>query len=288
MAVQLTGIEHSAERTVNRNSKLKIGENTRSGDNFYYNPVPYDLMFEVQIASRFMVDVIQILEQILPYFQPENYINLSLPILNIDKKNPNQGTGTQPLDIKVIYEGNTPEITVDIPEADYKIILWSLNFRVQGYLFRPMFKIPLIHNINLHWFRSESDLLDHLEDFETDEVIEVEINTIINELEDGDLEALENVDYVFIKKDNREYKNIPYELSETGVDGYDRNDKDISNSLVYYNGEYWEFMGNVFDTNVKTGQKLYTKMVMPIEGDIPESIKARMEEIEELRKMEIS
>jgi hypothetical protein len=123
IAIMMTGIEYSVDRSVNRNSKLSIGDQTRDGDNYYYNPVPYDLSFDVQIASKYMVDVIQLIEQILPYFQPESYIDLSIPILNIDKKYPYQGEGTEPLNIKVIYEGNSKEETIDIPEADYRVIL---------------------------------------------------------------------------------------------------------------------------------------------------------------------
>lgn len=290
MAINMTGIEYSTDRSVNRNSKINIGETTRNGDNFYYNPVPYDFEFEVQIASKYMVDVIQLIEQILPYFQPESYVNLSLPILNIDKKNVDEGTGTEPLNIKVIYEGNSLEQTIDIPEADYRIIIWTLNFRVQGYLFKPKFTVPLVNSISFHWVFSEDELYDHLEDFKPEEVMSVTINNIINKLEDDALDIFEDetTKYVYIKDDIRENKTLPYELSEQGVTGYERSDRDLSNSLIYWNGDYWEWMGNVFNKNVQEGQVIYTKMITPIEGDIPEDIKTKMEELEDLRKLEIT
>lgn len=289
IAINMTGMEYSTDRAVNRNSKISIGENTRDGDNFFYNPVPYDLTFDVQIASKYMVDVIQLIEQILPYFQPESYVNLSLPILNIDKKHPYEGKGTEPLNIKVIYEGNSKEETIDIPEADYRIILWTLNFRVQGYLFKPKFTVPLIHNINLHWLTSEKELYGHLEDFKPEEVMEIVINNIIRDLRDEDLKGLEGEDsvYVYINNDERENKVIPYELSNQGKTGYERLERDISNSLLYWNGDYWEWLGRVFNENVKEGDKLYTRMISPIEGDIPEDVKEKMKELEDLRKMEI-
>lgn len=288
MAIKMTGLEHSTERMGNRDAKIVIGENTRSGDNFYTNPVPYDFTFEVEIASKYMVDVVQLIEQILPYFQPESYINLSIPILNIDKKEPQEGKGTRPLDLKVIYEGNAKDATVEIPEADYRIILWTLNFRVQGYLFKPKYTIPLIHKINIHWRVGKEEMQRHLDDFKPEEVMSVTINNIIRHLEDNGLSSYEeDGTYVYIKEDNRKDKTVPYELSEQGITGYKRDIRNLSGTLVFYNGTYWEWMGNVFNTEVQEGDVLYTQMISPIEGDIPESVKESMKEIEDLRKMEI-
>jgi hypothetical protein len=47
-------------------------------------------------------------------------------------------------------------------------------------------------------------------------------------------------------------------------------------------------MGNVFNKSIEEGDTLYTKMICPIEGDIPEDIKMKMKELEDLRKLEIS
>jgi hypothetical protein len=64
--------------------------------------------------------------------------------------------------------------------------------------------------------------------------MEIVINNIIKELRDGELDIYENGNkYIYIKEDVREDKTIPYELSNHGITGYERGERDLSNSLIY-------------------------------------------------------
>lgn len=56
--------------------KSTVGENSRPVN--MYMPVPYNLPFELSIATKYNDDMFQIIEQILPYFRPEFNITVNL------------------------------------------------------------------------------------------------------------------------------------------------------------------------------------------------------------------
>lgn len=149
MAVNLESIQFAQDRVVNKNKKISVTR-TGSGSSSFLNPTPFDFIFTLQIASQYMVDVTQIIEQVLPFFSPEAYIRLTIPELGIEDQDDvanSQEHGTHPIDIRVVFEDATPDSPVDIGEEEYRTILWTLNFRVQGYMFSPVQNTELVHKV---------------------------------------------------------------------------------------------------------------------------------------------
>jgi len=142
MACNLVDVEPAQNRKVN--TKYRARTRTQENNNIerFFNPVPYDYSFEVKIAAEYMVDITQIMERILPFFDNYIFIRLTIPELDIIPDDIQEGA--HPLDLKVIYEGSSKEETLDFDEADYRIIMWTLNFKVEGYLFKPKFDYPII------------------------------------------------------------------------------------------------------------------------------------------------
>ena len=146
MAVHLTGLDFAQERITNITKYVETPISRIDEDNInrYLNPTPYDFTFELNIASEYMIDVMQIIEQILPYFNPTRFIRITIPELGIT----HEDGGAYPLDLKVTYEGATQDSPITIDTADYRTILWTLNFKVEGYLFRPVEDIEIIKKIH--------------------------------------------------------------------------------------------------------------------------------------------
>jgi hypothetical protein len=94
-----------------------------------------------------MVDITQIIEQVLPFFTPELYIRLSIPELKIEGLAEDGEPGSDKLDLKVIYEGSTTDIPLELDEVGFRMLKWTLNFKVQGYLFSPIFNAKAVHNV---------------------------------------------------------------------------------------------------------------------------------------------
>ncbi len=144
MCCNLLNCQPAQERTVN--SKYRARTRTQKDDNIerFFHPVPYDYTFEVKIAAEYMVDITQIMETVLPYFDNFLYIRLTIPELDIIPGDISDGA--YPLDLKVQYDGNSKEETLTFDEGDYRTIIWTMSFRVEGYLFKPKWDYPIIKN----------------------------------------------------------------------------------------------------------------------------------------------
>lgn len=133
MAVNLVGIENAVgERGKNKSIKIPISRETH-----ILQPSPYNFEFELFIGSLYVSEIEQILEQILPFFTPYVVIRLNLPEIN------------NYFDVTVIFNSATAEDTVEIPEEDYRLVNWTLNFTAKGSLLRPIQDSSLIEEIYL-------------------------------------------------------------------------------------------------------------------------------------------
>ena len=78
MAFDITGYSYDASRKLNKNQKR--GVVTTNADttklNTQYSPVPYDVSFQLGVFTSNSDDGLQIVEQILPYFQPDYTVTM--------------------------------------------------------------------------------------------------------------------------------------------------------------------------------------------------------------------
>lgn len=92
-----------------------------------YLPVPYNMQFELSIMSKLNDDALQIVEQILPYFQPAYTMTVDL-VDTINEKR----------DIPVVLENITMQ---DDYEGDFttrRVLIYTLRFTVKTYIFGPV------------------------------------------------------------------------------------------------------------------------------------------------------
>jgi len=78
MAFDITGYAYDPTRKLNKNQRL--GVVTTNADttklNAQYSPVPYDVNIELNVFTANSDDGLQIIEQILPYFQPDYTVTM--------------------------------------------------------------------------------------------------------------------------------------------------------------------------------------------------------------------
>ncbi|AUR86088.1 tail sheath stabilizer [Vibrio phage 1.081.O._10N.286.52.C2] len=120
----------STRKTNITNRKLSrdvTGDRPKS--NTQFNPVPYDFEFEVSLYTRHQDDAFQIIEQILPYFQPQ--FNVMIKELNESEVVVDQR------DIPIILESAVPETTFEGGAGEMRHIEWTLNMRMKGWLYPP-------------------------------------------------------------------------------------------------------------------------------------------------------
>lgn len=92
-----------------------------------YLPVPYTLNLELSIFTKLEEDMFQIVEQILPYFQPSYVVSITV----VDEINEKRDIPFTLDNITMTdnYEGNFDE---------RRALIWTLKFSAQIYLFVPI------------------------------------------------------------------------------------------------------------------------------------------------------
>ena len=128
MSFEMTSIDYDPTRKASAIQTFKAPDTNDSGAlKRIYMPVPYNIGFELNILAKVQDDVLQIVEQILPYFQPS--FNLTVNLL------PQVG---EKRDIPIVL--NRVGFRDDY-EGDYtkrRLITYTLNFTAKTYLFNEI------------------------------------------------------------------------------------------------------------------------------------------------------
>ena len=127
MSFEFTGLTYDPTR---KSTQMQtIINQTPDGENIKrnYMPVPYNMSLQLAIYTKLNDDMLQIVEQILPYFQP--YYNLSINYLGDLKEKRDIAIQLDSISMEDNYEGN-----FDTRRALY----YTLNFTAKVYLFGPI------------------------------------------------------------------------------------------------------------------------------------------------------
>lgn len=127
MGFEMVGLNYAANRKLP--STIKHSHINRSDNNVLttqHIPVPYDIQFTLSIFVKNADDGTQILEQILPYFQPEwtNSVNLM----------PDMGLV---YDVPCVLNDVSLEDTYEGSFDTRRALIWNLNFTMKGLIFGP-------------------------------------------------------------------------------------------------------------------------------------------------------
>ena len=133
---EMTGFTYDPSRKQNTN--IRNFSKTTSGMVGQYNPVPYNFDFNLYLYVRNIEDASQVIEHVLSYFTPDYTVKINMiPEMGIIKEVPIVLNSTNQ-DIK--YEGGR--------DSDTRMIIWTLNFTVKGFIFGPVSQTNVItHSI---------------------------------------------------------------------------------------------------------------------------------------------
>ena len=120
---------------------------TKNGTNAkkVYMPVPYNVGFELSVMAKLSDDALQILEQIVPYFQPSFNITVNL-ISSIGEKK----------DIPIVLESINYSDQYEVGFDSRRILIYTLSFTAKTYLFGPVADNPagLINKVDVDYYAS--------------------------------------------------------------------------------------------------------------------------------------
>lgn len=144
--VELTSLSYDSDRATGVNELRQFYDPIllSAADDFWSDvqPTPYNFNFTVQIKTESISDFSQIIENILPGFNPSLQLRVKeFNFLNIERN------------LKVIHSGDVPlDYPQEMGEEDHRYINSNLNFTVHGYLYRPVSKDYIIKFIHTNYF----------------------------------------------------------------------------------------------------------------------------------------
>ena len=110
------------------------GETLKSG----YMPVPYNVNFELYVLAKNSDDALQIVEQILPFFQPEYTVTLrEVPELEIIR------------DVPIVLNSISYEDDYEGDFASRRSIIYTLSFTAKYYLYGPVTSTNVIRSVQV-------------------------------------------------------------------------------------------------------------------------------------------
>ena len=117
--------------------------NTSTKNKSLFMPVPYNISFELAIISKNQDDGLQILEQILPVFQP--HYNLSIKLV------PSMG---ETKDVPIVLQNIDYEDSYEGDFATRRAIIYTLQFTAKTFLYGPVTESKIIKKANVDYYTS--------------------------------------------------------------------------------------------------------------------------------------
>ena len=141
MSFEMTNLNYDPSRKASITQTFKSG-NTDNVKKVFM-PVPYNVGFMLSIATKLNDDMLQITEQILPYFQPGLNITLNL-ISSINEKR----------DIPIILESINMSDDYEGSFDNRRAMITTMQFSAKVYLFGAVADNPdgLIKKVNVDYF----------------------------------------------------------------------------------------------------------------------------------------
>ena len=126
MSFEMIGIQYDPTRKTGITQTFKAcddGGNVKK----VYMPVPYNITFELNIFSKLNDDALQIIEQILPFFQPS--FNLTIDLVDSIGEKRDVPIVLDSIDFQDDYEGDF---------STRRALIYTLRFTAKTYLFGPV------------------------------------------------------------------------------------------------------------------------------------------------------
>ena len=129
LGFEITGLSYDPTRKLNKmNKTIRVKESEEGKKhNFNFTPVPYNINFSLYSFTATAENGLQIVEQILPFFQPEYTVTMNVvPELNLKR------------DIPIILNNVNYEDTYNGEFTQRRAVIYTLSFTAKTYLYGPM------------------------------------------------------------------------------------------------------------------------------------------------------
>ena len=128
MSFEFVGLNYDPSRKVTTTQQITVKDpNDGTVTKKAFMPVPYNMQFELSIMTKLNDDALQIVEQILPYFQPSYNLTVQLVETMKEKR-----------DIPILLENVTMDDQYEGNFTTRRVLLYTMRFSAKTYLFGPV------------------------------------------------------------------------------------------------------------------------------------------------------
>lgn len=177
MSFEMLGLQYDFNRKTSFIQQNRALNNTSNTVDSQYVPTPYNMGMNLYIYSKNQDDGLQIIEQILPYFNPDYNLSFkSIPELNI--KN----------DLMIVLNDVQYDDQYEGDFSTRRSIVWTLNFTMKLNFYGPVNKTGIIRRVFANIFANPA-LTSNVERY----VAEVDpLNANLGNISSGNISIVEN------------------------------------------------------------------------------------------------
>ena len=140
MSFEITGLSVDTTKKEGKRNKIQNTHATDSGKKqVIQSHVPYDITMQLNIMAKNQDDGLQILEQILPYFQPEYTVSIK----------PITGWNDYKQDVPIILTGTNIDDQYDGDYMSRRVLVYSLDFTMKMTFYSGTSDSKVIKTINI-------------------------------------------------------------------------------------------------------------------------------------------
>ena len=151
MSFEITSIAYDNARQLAKSSAFKNSSSTIGTRQKFFTPVPYSINFQLNVYAKTQDDALQIVEQILPTFNPQYTITIK-PFIN---EHP-----TFLEDIPVIIQGVAFSDDFEGAMEQRRTIIYSLDFEMKLSYHGPVANTSVIRDVRAKLFDIKAGLAD--------------------------------------------------------------------------------------------------------------------------------
>ena len=140
LGFEIQTISYDSTRKLNSIQKLKKVNSSAQGKTMsqQFMPVPYNMDFQMSVMAKNSDDALQIVEQILPFFQPDYTVTL----------NDNTAMGTT-RDVPIVLTNVGYEDNYESDMITRRAIIYTLDFTAKFYLYGPVTDQKVIKTVQV-------------------------------------------------------------------------------------------------------------------------------------------
>ena len=145
MSFEMLSLEYDVNRKISPLQQNRAINSTINTLDTQYAPTPYNIQVALYVYAKNQDDGLQIIEQIIPYFNPD--YNLTMKVI------PQMGIKN---DLPILLNGISFDDTYEGDFSDRRSIIWTLNFTMKLNYYGPINRQGVIKKVIANTYSNEN------------------------------------------------------------------------------------------------------------------------------------